>query len=1632
MKGLLLFLCLVGTAFASYCGEDGKCCSDCIWLTNNRTASTRCMRYATNKVFFGTSVPSKSVHTDIPIIPLFTADEIEACFVNVDSSFVGLSSALVGGKSLASVAAEGVPVSLVAKASNVPTRYEGTTLLADPDRSTVISGINTACQRQNILVSSFPEDGVAAYEFNFYDETKPVERRSYFIDVKVRADTSRNSALLSTNSTLRLHVYNFDAAAISTYNTGAYDPNYTDLWFDIWMQFKYELTPVSNIKLGIEQATPFCLPTCPDNTRGDGMGCLGFGQCPRDSQGNICGPAGPGACMPNGKCRCPFSYRVGATATVSDTFEFRSLNYIDFSVGEACQYSYSQVIDYSPIAAFTSPACVTPGVDNLLTSFDDPNTFCLPLSASAIGYPSSSAYFGYPVAYTQATPPAVITSPNITDPCALNPCSSSGYCTTLDGVTPTCTCYEGFRGGPKDLAFVPLYSRLFMCGDEGSSAYKLSAMFKKSTYDRLDICSLDNPVLAFFVTWNQCLFFMPDSPAQKRYLRFSGLANRQQVFAPVFYRSKADPLLAYSSGQNPGFVTNQTITRGYNCFDGRAGNSAGGRVTGGDGVLYGGPDCLPCPSCVTANSMCVSDNSTDTTSNRVCSCYTNWAHSDNSNPICDKAICPWIGTGAPCGADTGRGICLYDPKGRNVPYNSSYISRCQCYDGFGGAGCERQICGPFPPPGGDLTGLSICSGDSVNNAPPNNYTQGGRGFCNETLGTCQCQNGWLNGDLNICELRACPIAPNGLECNGLVIYGSGAGYSPMRSVCDRSGPNPVCRCSKAQSTQGILGTDLSLSFYGTSCNISYAEACVDKSTGLFCGGPNGCTVPDPDNNPTGAPQCQCDRATQGPYSKYCNTSACAPNLPSLQACNIGNNSFPTGACEYRSQEEGAKCYCRTVDLANGFRECNAAYHPATCAIMRNDFGRCETSLLNCTYFSNNEFTLCNGLKDACKLNSQGQYACDCSAYPAYSGDRCQILDRCGGLCRPPAGQCNTYDSGATYRCDCDNYHSGPNCQTLTCDGTLNTTASGEMTCSCAKYGPLSTYYPPPSVKGATIKGCMKRCPEFNGIECGSLDINRRTRCNSTLTLATSPIGVACDCNILDPQGQRYIRSSNGACEPYCKNGGIWVGNCDCSRTSYSGVRCEVATCSNGGSFNVTTSKCVCRNTLQNPEFPFTSASLCVNSSCATAGAGYYTNGRGWCDCYPPYMASNDTTNPLCINPCGINGRPDTRLKKCVCTSPYFGGAYCDEPKCNPSPIKSSSYPISLAQLLFTTTTFDWSGGTRYTLPLSLYSSIPCECPNNGVWNGTDCIWPPCVNGINQGKGICKCDPLWAGPTCATDTCRQHNGIAVTQGSRLWQCQCNPGYRIDTTTGFCDTNLCVAGRPVPCVAGECQFSNVPYDCDCNTGATFSPNGYCEPKNCMHGVAQRGTDGAYRCVCDDGWRVNTISGICNARICDPVNRVFYNTTTQACQCIVPFNGTGCTQHLCGFGSSGPVLQNGQYVCNCLANYVLAPTVLPNQARPCVLNCSFYGTSAIAPTSCICAHGYTGTLCDIMVPIPLVPDTIDETGSSSSSSLTWWEIMLIVIGALAGVGLTFAVYEYYYVHREGGKPRYSLLSTTSSQSK
>lgn len=1068
-----------------------------------------------------------------------------------------------------------------------------------------------------------------------------------------------------------------------------------------------------------------------------------------------------------------------------------------------------------------------------------------------------------------------------------NPCSGQGYCDDSSGQAQ-CICYTGWRGSPLNGTTLQtngelnLYINAFLCATGASG----------------ESC-LENSTALDYMQDHQCLFFVDTSANldwTARYLRTTSSTidvvisgNSGYTNMPLWYSGPSDPQLTTSSAPYDGLYTSgatvavsQAVVTGFNCIDGRVVENVATLPAEDqtNPILRGGPSCLPCPPCVTAHSQCIQDPSDPNpySASRVCQCFTNYGNSNPANPICDAVICPVSNGNQPCGG-SDRGVC--NPTGGTAPY----LGFCQCRTGFSGSACQSYSC-PVAPSSAAVGAGLICNGftsSTPNVSPPqiSNYSTPPATDC--VSGTCVCNGPYwaLNPSTGLCDLAGCAISPtSGLECNGLVVYGSSGGYSVANSVCDRvrtgSSGLGTCQCYLARSGN-LAAPQTAVSFYGPTCSEPYntSGTCVSSISGLYCGNSdsycylNGTNVPGfvpPD--PTAPPSCHCLSQYTG---EWCDYSLCSPSVyPASTACTPSPQS-PTGQCKAYTSScsnpincQGSnqcssgncdwECQCYFVDSSNNNAVCDGStgnslinspscvYYSSTNPFTGVAGTQCKYPLQGCSYFdsslgSNGEWTVCGYAGEtSCQLQSYGSLGCTCPR--AYSGQYCQNIVGCSGWCI--GGSCpGTILDQET--CNCDNFHTGltqgsscsastPCCNTTTCGGgypgTL-VTINNNTQCDCpagSSYKSPSTYQPVCyQPEQATFKGCSLDCPTTNGIECGgcnSVGAGNPSRCSSYTTLFGQGAAPTCDCSILAVD----IASGSFAAVP-------WV-------TSSNGS-CEPYCYAPGGTFNPYSLIVSPSNTWS----PFQ-----LNGPVCTCNAGHIgprcnisfnpcQNGGIW-----DYTVSP----PVCL--CGTNG---------ALNFPYSSASNCSQFMCDPViSVYNPAYSTSLCQCFppyglvgsnITCSSLCQNGGSPDTTteqcqcPEPYYGAYcqitdctnanptasSCVCPQSYQYydaTSNRCLNESCNQGTRSPAGPCVCDNLWSGVTCATDLCAvipsYGTAVPISSGSSTYACQCNPGYDLDAN-GMCTNSSCGVGGVTQACGGNtkvtCQLAGANYNCLCGDGA-----------------------------------------------------------------------------------------------------------------------------------------------------------------------------------------------------------------------
>jgi hypothetical protein len=267
--------------------------------------------------------------------------------------------------------------------------------------------------------------------------------------------------------------------------------------------------------------------------------------------------------------------------------------------------------------------------------------------------------------------------------------------------------------------------------------------------------------------------------------------------------------------------------------------------------------------------------------------------------------------------------------------------------------------------------------------------------------------------------------------------------------------------------------------------------------------------------------------------------------------------------------------------------------------------------------------------------------------------------------------------------------------------------------------------------------CDQTCP------CPGAQCNHNGICSHCFKTYTGPKCEICVCqNGGTCDGDRCLCQENfygDFCEiPICyseiSNYNEITNTCDCHR-NYGGPNCRYCKCQNGGTCNG--DQCVCSAGF--------SGDFCEISKCDRETSNY-NNMTDKCECQKIYEGQN-CESCKCQNGGVCNGA------KCLCTR-YFKGEFCDVGKCE-------------------------NGGS--------FNGQNCTCPENH--NGTFCEKPKCKHGRRVLEGIsnyfCNCPKNYDGAFCENCKCK-NGGTCAFDG-----CDCPPSFEGD----FCEQPKCQSGERI---------------------------------------------------------------------------------------------------------------------------------------------------------------------------------------------------------------------------------------------
>ncbi len=1011
----------------------------------------------------------------------------------------------------------------------------------------------------------------------------------------------------------------------------------------------------------------------------------------------------------------------------------------------------------------------------------------------------------------------------------------------------------------------------------------------------------------------------------------------------------------------------------------------------------------------------------------------------SSPDTCSMQLCPidstlndTLGCGYPY-----RGYCDVFTA---TPAGAGYIGKCICYDGWTNSGTKLACNVPACPKSQGRDGrMRVCGGTFASDASPANFSDGTRGDnacnpastqttcknnsalqCDESKtgiggysGSCICTTEWVNNQQDgACSVQACPKTVDGKECNNLVVHGT-----TTTNVCDRAPGNPKCQCWKARNPNNP-GQQTGVSYYGKACEVQYEKpgACVDPFSSQYCAPPYAvkCTTDESTDFPEQAPTCRCEPPYTG---QWCEQTDCSPPVNNITiirrhaSCTAANTNdgikLATGTCETvcmdntGGEQEHLFCYITKGTPVTSACDCfvvDTANNNARCRKAGSGEGNSAYSA-TCSWFDDSA----NG----CTINKL-----NCT----YWKNAIEGYNLCNGV----PGACNKVNDTRKWACtQCTAAYSGTRCQTsVACGGTCNTTGgvcaadgSGGYTCQCKGLftGPNcdqlacdGIYNYTSGACGCGTNGvyimeagarkCMKGCPSNNGVECGSKPAIGGSRCNGTT---------------------KYIKGSTigSYVSIYASTPVV----CDCDPATPTAVDplrpdrslvpwiinslgyCEPY-CKYGALW--TGSACDCANTLVRPS-PYTGA-RCDTVMCHNGGN--YITATQTCNCtrvianvsFPWDAATNCLTSVCAPNGVYIKGSA-----WCNCSAPFQASRDPFEPLCE-DPCKPNGVGNLTAKAC--TCKSGWSGEfceiqkPAWVGAIATPDGEALVCTSPKIWDADAgfCRYPTCINGVYNVTGDCVCVFPWEGLGCNVDSCELHNGEAVIQSGK-WNCTCNAGYyKLDK---HCDYTYCFPGTP--------QASGSSYVCICGLAYVASA-GKCIPADCGNGVTNiDAVTGLTKCACKAGWNSTTPGGVCSVNICGVNLKRWYDVTTSACTCVFPYTGDNCETYECGFGGAsvqrlqvGTVDSAEAYGCVCKTGFIVSAS----NGR-CVASCDVVGTQDAGDSGCRCKYGYTGSQCQISVQTQSVEE------ESTPLVKEPWFIGTVVAASVAtatgiGVGTFFLV--------------------------
>lgn len=588
---------------------------------------------------------------------------------------------------------------------------------------------------------------------------------------------------------------------------------------------------------------------------------------------------------------------------------------------------------------------------------------------------------------------------------------------------------------------------------------------------------------------------------------------------------------------------------------------------------------------------------------------------------CEISMCPSDANGAVCGGPS-RGSCsvvagvptctcapsceLVDPVTPACALAQANFINGTSRTGFprwGGCACDvnlRERCSPPLDP-------VLC-----------HSAQHGANRCRPLLNVtsmitnyaCDCSTGGDGSERGTyCEQSACPLAPNGLVCNGRA----------CQVDAHRVG---TCDCTPTFSSSALL--------VGPACELNATVACGVAhpifGTLSECGGNGECICP------TGAGSCACVCGAAYDVNTKCATSRCTVpcvfgtcTLSGGGATCVCNRAYArnsTGSCTVNAclygaspSEDGHRCICADPLMGYG-HNCQAPDCPVDAD--GNMCGEPHT----------HDFKLTGTLVDYRFKECLTSGICSCGVGYVFNNG----TGLCDWFCDPEGTSSSILDSfEKTVACACSVGSIGARCKARQCDPNSIPNSDG-VSCTCrppqVATGPRSCALPP-CVNGVISPGQVP-CICHNGWQGAACDVplcgnGGYWDADTERCVCVFPFTVASFCQ-----------------QAYCGPTSSWDGHACVCNPGYRGQGCGERICGVGSEHPLgDLTSCICQPAYTGPDC---SAPLCGNGAAVCA--------RDSCTCFCNIgWALNANQTSCSVNQCGLHGTAVTSapVNGIICT-----------------------------------------------------------------------------------------------------------------------------------------------------------------------------------------------------------------------------------------------------------------------------------------------------------------------------------------------------------------------------------------------